>query len=259
MKTKIKAVIVAIFLLVCGVVSANDLSLRITNDGYVEAKITLNPNGQDENHRRRLATIDAYRYIAEHIGDLQVTSESKVEDFILKSDNIKLIIQKTISGLEIIDNYPDPVSDSWHSTVRLKIYGKNSLASAILAEESTEVEDFLKPKFTPIIDKDYTGLIVDCRGWNLTEAIFPSIISEDDEMIYSYKNVKRNVAASNGLMGYSESVDSDVMRAGSKPLIVKALRTSDCDVVVSDEDKDKILTANQTSKFLNNCMVVFVR
>ena len=259
MKTKIKAVIVAIFLLVCGVVSANDLSLRITNDGYVEAKITLNPNGQGDNHMRRLATIEARRYIAEHIGELQVTSESTVNNFILNDDIKTQVMSVVLQGSDIVEVHEDSSDDTWHATARLKIYGRNSLASAILAEESTEVEDFLKPKFTPIIDKDYTGLIVDCRGWNLTEAIFPSIISEDDEMIYSYKNVKRNVAASNGLMGYSDSVDSDVFRAGSKPLIVKALRTSDCDVVVSDEDKDKILTANQTAKFLNNCMVVFVR
>ena len=38
------------------------------------------------------------------------------------------------------------------------------------------------------------------------------------------------------------------------------MKVSDnCDVVVSDEDADKILAANQSTKFLINCAVVLVR
>ena len=49
-------------------------------------------------------------------------------------------------------------------------------------------------------------------------------------------------------------------RAGSTPLVVKAVKLSGaCDVVVSDEDAEKILSANKATNMLASCAVVLVR
>jgi ABC-type amino acid transport substrate-binding protein len=61
------------------------------------------------------------------------------------------------------------------------------------------------------------------------------------------------------MVNYSDSTTQGVQRAGANPLTVQAYLQGDCDVVVSDEDAQKILAANQKSKILQNCKVVFVK
>ena len=55
-------------------------------------------------------------------------------------------------------------------------------------------------------------------------------------------------------------MNNNEARVGNSPLIVKAVSIyGKCDPVVSQEDADKILTANQSTGFLSNCKVVLVR
>ena len=55
------------------------------------------------------------------------------------------------------------------------------------------------------------------------------------------------------------ATQADCSRAGNNPMVVKAVNLTDLDAnpVVSVEDADKILAANQHDKFLENCAVVF--
>ena len=94
----------------------------------------------------------------------------------------------------------------------------------------------------------------------ISTAIMPKIKSASDQEIYAPKYLNRQVIAGRGMVGYADDMDSDVRRAGANPLIVEAMFISgECDVVVSDEDADKILAANKATNFLSNCMVIFIR
>lgn len=179
------------------------------------------------------------------------------------NDEINTKVESAVRGAKVTSVYRDN-DGAFHAIVRLPIYGgAQSLASAVLPEHS-QVEDFPKPKFTNIdsgsMDKNYTGLIIDCRGLNISTAISPSIKSESGEEIYTYKKISYQTAINKGMVDYSNDINSNEQRASSNPLIVKAISISgECDAVISQADSDKVLLANQTSKFLNNCMVVFVR
>ena len=60
------------------------------------------------------------------------------------------------------------------------------------------------------------------------------------------------------MVEYADIIDSP--RAGSKPLVVKAVEISQsCDVVISEEDADRILSVNESTNLLANCAVVLVR
>lgn len=65
------------------------------------------------------------------------------------------------------------------------------------------------------------------------------------------------------MASYTDSGDDETgrSRAGNKPLIVKATSLTDLDAtpVVMIDDADKILAANRSDKFLDNCAVVFVK
>ena len=259
-----KKQIQCLFMIAIFLISGLALASGASNDGYIESEGVVYPEpGESLNNMRRVSILEAYRYLAEEVDNLQISSATTVKKSRLVDDEINTKVSTIVRGAKVTSVYRDS-DGAFHAIVRLPIYGSsNSIASAVLKEHST-VEDFPKPKFTNIesgsFDKNYTGLIVDCRGLNISVAISPSIKSESGEEIYAYKQVSYQTVVDKGMVDYSDSIDSGIQRAGSNPLIVKAVKTSgDCDAVISQSDSDKVLSANQTSKFLNNCMVVFVR
>lgn len=244
-------------------VSSAFAELNVT-EGYVDGEAILYPEpGESVNAVNRVVEVLAYRNLAERIETLYISSKTTVRDAKLESDVITLKVDSALRGAKIVSKGRNP-DGSFRAVARMPIYGsRSSLANAVLPEQ-TQVEDFLKPKFTNIesgsFNEKYTGLIIDCGGKNLEPAIIPSIKSADGTEIYAYKNVTRQMATEKGMVSYSDSIADGTRRVGDKPLIIKAVSISDsCDVVVSAEDANRILAANQTSMFLNNCMVVFVR
>ncbi len=249
-------VMVAIFF-ICGAVSAAEIS----NSGSIEIeRVYYVKEGQSLNEAQRIAEIIAKRAMAEEIGDLYVTSTSTVNQLCELYDEIALKVAGIINGVHVTINRQ--ADGNFIATAKLPVFGGNRLANVVLPANN-QVEDFPKPKFANLesgnFEQNYTGLIVDCGGQNLSTAVAPTIKSVSGTEIYSFKNVQRQIAVNRGIAGYADSTDSGVQRAGNNPLIVTAVFVENCDAVVSDEDADRILAANQKSNFLSNCLVVFVR
>ena len=218
------------------------------------------PEGQKNlNNLRRIAIMDAYRYLSERVNDLHVSSNSTVKNLRDLDEEINTKVEGVLRGAEVV-SVNRAKDGSFHAIVRLYMHGAaGSLASAVLKED-IQIEDFPPPKFTPIVSTNYSGLIIDCRGKNLAAAITPAIKSADGTEIFSYKNIGYQAAVKQSVVDYSTNINSGVERAGDSPLIVKAVSVSgDCDVVVSVADADKILAANRSTHFLNNCAVVLMR
>ena len=226
---------------------------------YIEEEGIAYPEGQSLSAMRRIAIMDAYRFLSERVDDIHFSANSTVRNLRDLDDVINTKVETVLRGARVMDVRREH-DGSFHAIVRLYLHGNaNSLAGAVLGE-TIEIEDFPPPKYTNMVAGNYTGLIVDCRGKNLSTAIAPVIKAADGTEIYAYKNVGYQTAVSNGVIGYSSSMDSGVERAGASPLVIKAVKVSGgCDVVVSDDDADKILAANRSTKFLNNCAVVLVR
>ncbi len=232
---------------------------QISNKGYIEVEgVYYYEEGVSPNKAQRMAELLAYRKLAEEIGELRVDSETVMKNLEDINDEVKVSVRKAISGARIVSSTRDN-DGNFHCVVRLNVFGgENSLANVAVPKD-LEQEDFPQPKFITI-DNKYTGLIVKCNGMEISTAIMPKIKSASDQEIYAPKYLNRQVITGRGMVGYADDMDSDVRRAGANPLIVEAMFISgECDVVVSDEDADKILAANKATNFLSNCMVIFVR
>ena len=229
------------------------------SEGYIEAEgIIYYEAGMSPNQMRRGAVLDAYRYLAEQVDTLYVTSESTVKDLREMSDTINSKVQAALRGAKVVSVTRES-DGSFRAVARLPLYGsQQSLAGAVL-KENVKVENFPKPMTTNIrTEIHYTGLIIDCRGLNLSQAISPTIKSAGGVEVYAYKNIGYETAVGKGIVEYSNDLNSS--RAGTSPLIIKAVKLSGgCDVVVSDEDAERILSANEMTKILVNCAVVLVR
>ena len=234
-------------------------SAAVGNGGYIVAEgIVHYEEGMNINAMRRIAIMDAYRYLAEKVDNLHVTSESTVRNMRDLDETINTKIDTVLRGAEVVSVNRES-DGSFHAIVRLPMFGDSkSLAGAVL-QENIPVEDFLKPKFINVrTEINYTGLVIDCRGLNLSPAITPKIKAADGVEIYAYKNIGYQNAVDKGIVEYADDINSP--RAGDFPLIVKAIKISNaCDVVVSEEDADKILAVNQSTHILTNCAVVLVR
>ena len=106
----------------------------------------------------------------------------------------------------------------------------------------------------------YTGLIVDCRGLGLKPVMSPVIKNANGEPIYGYKNLDSATVIANGMASYTTDL-SKASRAGSKPLVVKAvgLDNHNGNPILSVADANRVLIENGASGFLDRTNVVFVR
>lgn len=233
------------------------------DDDYYDAKGWGDPD-QSWNAGIRAAELDAYRKAAEYVNELQLDSESTVEKGITQRDYIHTKLRAVLKRAKIIEEDQD-AKGRYYAVVRVPIWGvQNSVASAVF-EKNTTVQPFPEPKFPQPVGSSsgYTGLIVDCRGLGLTKAMSPVIKDDTNQPIYGYSNLNYDNVVSQGMASYATSLNDGVSRAGSNPLVVKAITVegyaSKCNPVVSAADASKILSANQIGHFLDKCAVVFVK
>lgn len=238
-------------------------------------------SGAKKNLRRaqalRAATMDAQRKLAESVQGVQVTSESTMEDLELKYDVVRTRVNATIKGMtEVNSRYMD--DGTAEVTLEMPIFGSNkSVADAAFIPFKNEPKVPFPQPTTNIsvttnvntvvngaVSNNYTGLIVDCSGMGLEAVMSPVIKNGNGQAIYGHQNLDIDKVIEMGMASYATSANDEVSRyrAGNNPLVVKAAKvdgTIKGNPVVSVADSDKILIANQSDMFLDNCNVVFVK
>lgn len=228
---------------------------------------------------RRAAIVDAYRFLAETIKSVQVDSETTVENLELKSDVVKTKVSALVQGARIIEEGSNP-DGSYYVKMAVPLYGSGSVAAIAIPEIQKEVapeplpsvnlEETTLPKqeVKEVKSAAFTGVIVDASGLGLEATFSPVIYDENGRGIYGMKNINPDFAISKGMVEYATNCDQAVSnsRAGASPLVVKAVAVTGgnnsvnkVNVVVSVNDGDKILLANENSGMLQNCSVVFVK
>ncbi|MDH7500414.1 MAG: hypothetical protein QHH30_08520 [candidate division NC10 bacterium] len=108
-----------------------------------------------------------------------------------------------------------------------------------------------------------TGLVVDARGLGLKPALLPRILGEGGGEIYSTRQVSRQGAIEQGLVGYTRDVSAAQrnIRVTDKPLLVKGIRASGkekTDVIILDTDAAAVVAGTSASHFLEKSRVIIV-
>ena len=247
--------------------------IRVTGQGVGKSQYKSTSPGQYRLTGIQAARMDAQRQLVSYIEGIQVTAESSMAEFALKYDTVKTQTAGLIkNAVEIGEPKYNSENDTWEVVMEMKLYGgPKSVASVAFIPLKDEPRiSFPKPvnknviTEPTVVNQNYTGLIVDCSGLGeLNPVMSPVIKNTDGTKIYGHQNLDPDKIVVNGMASYADSVDDPInqSRAGNKPLIIKAVSLSDLNAtpVVSIEDADKILAANQSDKFLDNCAVVFVK
>lgn len=240
--------------------------ITVTGTGVANPRMSVSP-AHSSMMARRAAMADAYRQLLEAVQGVNVDAETTVEQMMLTSDVVKVRVTGVVRGARIVSE--GELSGGGYSvTMELPIFGEsNSLAETVI-ERPTYIEPFPAPSITyePPIQQPtysggrYTGLIVDCRGLGRINFVMsPVIKNSNGAKIYGHKNLDYDRIIREGMATYAQDM-SEADRAGSNPLIVRAIALDDLNAtpVLTMEDSDMVLYENGQSHFLDNIAVVFL-
>ena len=246
---------------------------RITAEGF--GTPPANAYGAKANiMARRAAIVDAQRNLAEQVNGVQVDAETTVENFVINSDIVKTKVSALIKGAVVVEEHAMP-DGSYRVVMSMPLYGAQGLASAVMPA----IRDMNPPMPPPPVisatittqiqmSGTYTGVIIDAEGMGLKPSFSPVIYDTSGRAIYGVSNINYDRAIERGMVGYAGSLyDAQTLpRIGGSPLVVKAVQVrggnnsaNPVNVVVSVDDGDRILAANQQSQMLASGAVVFVR
>ena len=257
-----------------GSVNYGDRTIQAIGIGFIPENV-INA-GQARRSAMRIAKQDALRQLIEIVNGVNVTSETTVSGSMF-DDVIKTQVQGAIRGARRVGE-PKYLSDT---SVEITYEVKMADISRVLlpmaekaptlkfedvtvgntvSESSASSEAASEPTKK---SGGVTGIIIDGSGLGLRPAMAPRILNQSGSVVYGPGQYSRDYAASNGVVGYSKSLDKakEDPRVQGNPLVIRASSTSGAsaaDMVVSNADAGKIARADGTAGLLGNCRVMFV-
>ena len=240
-----------------GSVNYGDRTIQAIGIGFIPENV-INA-GQARRSAMRIAKQDALRQLIEIVNGVNVTSETTVSGSMF-DDVIKTQVQGAIRGARRVGE-PKYLSDT---SVEITYEVKMADISRVLlpmaekaptlkfedvtvgntvSESSASSESASEPTKK---SGGVTGIIIDGSGLGLRPAMAPRILNQSGSVVYGPGQYSRDYAASNGVVGYSKSLDKakEDPRVQGNPLVIRASSTSGAsaaDMVVSNADAGKLL------------------
>lgn len=226
---------------------------------------------------RESAIMDGVRNLTAFVNTIHVDAHLTVGDLVASNDVVKSNVSNLIRNTKIVAEGKDADGTYW-AKLSMPLYGNNSLAEAVIptiAAKSGKVKPIKLLKNNSIIGKEgyegverdfYTGVVIDAHGLGLNCVFSPVIYDTKGRYIYGVRYVNAKVA-NDGVVEYvrnSATISTGRSRAGDTPLVVKAetvrggYAANMVDIVVSEEDGDRILLANNLNSHIFNSGAVVV-
>ena len=246
--------------------------------GTAGGKATAPNPGIKRAQAKVAARVVAQRNLAETINGVAIESLTAVTDEVLDTDAIKASVSGMVKGARELKVEYDEYNNCT-ITMGVPIFGVSSAASTVIPmlPKPAQKESFPAPvpSVAPSVPANvptyaentpqgkafgnFTGVIIDCRGYGLKPGMSAIIINDQRQPIYGYKNLDIDKVISNGMIGYAYDTHN-VARAGTNPLIIKAVGVDkQFNAIVSTADANRILIENDRTHFLDDTAVVFVR
>ena len=223
--------------------------------------------GQARRSALRISKQDALRNLIEIVNGVVVTSETTVSGAMF-DDEIKTKVKGVIRGAERVGD-PKYLSDtSVEVTYQVKMSGISevlippAIISAALENTGTEKKSVINKTIDPS-SGDITGIIIDAKGLKVRPALAPKVIDKDGGIIYGPGDYSREYAVTQGVVGYSKTIESAKIdsRVKGNPLVIKATGVSgqnSTDVIIGNEDIKRVGSANTSYDVLNDCRVIIL-
>lgn len=213
------------------------------------------------------ARADANRKIINIFKNIRINNKHIVETYAAGKDIIMAGIEKTARDA-IISKQLYASNGSLEITVETSFFG--GFLQLILPDDIRQIPEIgpAEPIQTLSVIKTksihYTGLIIDARELEFSPILYPVILDEMGNEIYSSAFISREYAVQKGIVKYMCDLDQALKddRIGNNPLVVKGLRTGDQNqssaIVINMSDTDQIEKAVERHAFFKECRVIIV-
>lgn len=149
-----------------------------------------------------------------------------------------------------------------------RYYGDSSIEVDVTVPLEGALSEVLMPKgegattpaSAPAGDAPGTSLVVDARGQKVTPALAPRVFDESGNEVYGPGTLSEAGRKAGGAAAYAKDLDgakkTAADRLGDKPLVVRAVKVSGSDVVISSADAKSL--AGKGWPFLAEAKVVIL-
>ncbi len=256
-----------------GSINYADRTIQATGIGFIPVNV-INA-GQARRSAMRIAKQDALRQLIEIVNGVNVTSETTVSGAMF-DDVIKTQVQGAIRGARKVGE-PKYLSDTSVEVVYEVSMNNISRALLPMAERapvlSYESVTAAGPAAAAAGQGDgaaaapasggVTGIIIDGSGLGLRPAMSPRILNQSGTVLYGPGQYDRDYAAANGVVGYAKTLGQAKAdtRVQGNPLVLRgasASGTAKTDVIISNADAGKLVSAGRSAGLLQDCRIMFV-
>ncbi|EMJ94916.1 hypothetical protein [Leptospira alstonii] len=200
------------------------------------------------------------KFLFRKIDTLKLDSEFTLREKI-KEDSMFREIFNQIYEIEPIFSNVDFIENQAVAKGLVQFKGKRGILNYVFL--SFESENF--PEYpAPTLTAEFTSLIVDARHLKLDTALFPEILSEEGNSLYSPHFVSKENVVKSGYVSYMKTPEEAFRSriAGTKPYFVTALSVTGhypVNPVIAGEDARKLLASPKTKTALKNCRVIILK
>ena len=248
-------------------------TIQATGIGFIPMNV-INA-GQARRSAMRIAKQDALRQLIEIVNGVNVTSETTVSGAMF-DDVIKTQVQGAIRGARKVGE-PKYLSDT--SVEVVYEVSMNNISRALLPmAERAPVLSYESVTATGTAaaaggqgggaaaapaSGGVTGIIIDGSGLGLRPAMSPRILNQSGTVLYGPGQYDRDYAAANGVVGYAKTLGQAKAdtRVQGNPLVLRgasASGTAKTDVIISNADAGKLVSAGRSAGLLQDCRIMFV-
>lgn len=196
----------------------------------------------------RAALLDAYRNLLAHVKGVAVDGSRKVGE-LMEEDEVRAKVEGVVKGYRVVS----------------KRYFSDNGVEVEVEVPMTMLSDVVDPDPTQVpavgrLDggRTATGLVIDARGLKATPALLPRLLDEVGKPLYSIDSLSADARKTSGVASYVQSLDDakKSMKAGERPLVMKAAKAAGADLLLGPEDAKKLASLN--TSFLADGRVVIV-
>jgi len=208
------------------------------------------------------AKADASRHLIAILKQIHLTANMPVEKHIASKDRRMAGIEEIASNALIKKQHY--ISDrSMEVTLETSLLG--GFLQLVLPEKIKQIPEIrtINPEQKPESQKAYTGLVIDARELDFQPVLYPVVVSEQGEEIYSALFISREHAVQRGVCQYvcGSDLTGALKKAGENPILVKGLRKgreNNSTIVIAWPDSEKIEKATEHYRFMRECRVVIL-
>lgn len=241
---------------ICSASSFNWDSNLLSVDGFGSSTTYGTTEGQSVSSAKSNAIYNAYQNLQKDIYAIPLENTQSVSQLVANNPQVKSAIAQLIKNAKI--SHEDYTKNSLYTvTLSIPIFGSNSLSEALWKNSMSNKNDL-----TTINNNSSSpsGVVIDCREFNLSKALLPGIKDVNGRTIYESKNIRSSILIDQGMTDYQTSFTTPKSsRAGTTPLVIPAVGLVNLDQtpVISKENGDIILKENAATNFLAKAPVIF--